>query len=132
MADLLRELKKMGKAYNIDLAPEPLKKDTFELLVERGLIDIEDEKDNYLSIGYSPVRDDGISCIQAARMDENYRVEIIVDGYDGQPFHIYARNDVPFEEALELFYAVCVQFLAVDYMSWEDVTHSVKYLEKRY
>ena len=116
--------------YNVTLAPEPLYGDIFDLLVVTGLKNTEYTDVSSLSLGFSPERKDGISCIQASPMTAGsgtFRVEVIVNCYDGRKFHIFARNDVPREETLDLFYRTCVEFDTPDYQSWRDVTDEVTY-----
>ncbi len=118
------------KDYSINLSPEPMKKSAFSFLVSRALEQMIDQKNDYLTIGYSPVREDKISCIQASRTGNLYHVEIIRELDDGQKFHIWAKDDLPFDEAIEHFKTVCVDYLVPELSVWNDITKTANIIIK--
>ena len=119
----------MGKAYNIEIAAKPMSENMFEYLVIGILKTLEDKLDHYLCISYEPVREDMIGCIQANRDGENFHVEIIQYRNDGEPYHIFARDELPFNDTILIFKEVLVHFHIVDLERWEEISETVKFYQ---
>ena len=116
-----------NKAYNIELQPRPVKENFFQDFIVNTIINLRDVVGEYLSIGFSPERDDNITCIQTCRNDDNYRVEVVVNFHDEQAFHIMALDNVSLDDTIKHFKNVCVDFNGINISEWRDVSKEVNY-----
>ena len=131
MAEIRFGGKHMG-AYkhevNIELAPVPMKPATLIHIVMPALVRVAVGKEGYFTIGYSPIRGDRISAIQAASSGKELHVEVVFGEKSRGDFRILAKDPMSVEKAIEMFYNVCVDWACPDVSGWEDITDKVKYI----
>lgn len=114
----------------IERSPEPITDKEFDEIIKAEIKAIGEYELGWFTLAYEPKREDNITAIQTCidEAEEGYRVEIVVDEQDGQPFHIYAKDALERVEVLSIFYNVCVRYNFQNLNDWKDVTNSVKYV----
>lgn len=116
---------KQPQSMYLTIGCEMMLLSAFEYIVEDFLRNITCSEESFLSIGYEPVREDNVSCIQACKQPDGlYYVEILKNFADDFPFHVYAKYNLTYEEALDYFDEVLIGYSCPDVTLWEDDTLS--------
>ena len=115
---------------NLELAPLPMKPATLIHVIMPALVKVKVGQEGYFTIGYTPIRGDRISAIQAAASGKSLHVEIIFGEKEQGDFRILAKDPMSIDEAVEVFYSVCVDWACPNISGWEDITGKVKFIPK--
>lgn len=110
-----------NRAFNIELAPVPLSMNVFQIMVVPIVNALEGWKNEWLSVGYTPERKDGISAIQVYKDVEAYVVELVVYPKNSTEFSIFSFQTTDMDLVLDLFKYVCVYFSCPIEIGWKTV-----------
>ncbi len=118
----------LESCLSLTLGLEPMEYNTFYHTVERMLKVIGIGANEFVTIRYLPVREDNISIIQACspKPDGDMWIEIIKVYDDGIPFHTFIKHGVSFDETIDVFGKVLVDFECPDF-----ALHSIVLLGSR-
>ena len=110
-----------NRAFNIELAPVPLSMNVFQIMVVPIVNALEGWKNEWLSVGYTPERKDGIGAIQVYKNVEAYVVELVVYPKNSTEFSIFSFQTTDMDLVLDLFKYVCVYFSCPIEIGWKTV-----------
>ena len=108
-------------AFSIELAPEPMRANMFAMLVPPILSLLEGKEEQWLTIGYQPERDDGISAIQVCKGEDDYYCELVMHLKNGREFDIYQFNTKDLSIVTNVFYYVCVCYECPFEVYWKEI-----------
>ena len=86
-----------NRAFNIELAPVPLSMNVFQIMVVPIVNALEGWKNEWLSVGYTPERKDGIGAIQVYKNVEAYVVELVIYPKNSTEFSIFSFQTTDME-----------------------------------
>ena len=84
----------------LELAPVPMKPASLIHVVMPALVRVAVGKEGYFMIGYSPIRGDRISAIQAASSGKELHVEVVFGEKSRDDFRILAKDPMSVEKAI--------------------------------
>ena len=122
----------VNREFNICHGLEPMHENVFVYVIEEMLSSMYYGGHDYLSVGYTPVRPDGVSCVQAdmPEIGDGFHVEIVVDDASSERgFRIFSKTDIPYREARRIFWKVLVEYSCPDLDGWEEITAIARYVE---
>ncbi len=110
--------------FSFTLGLEPMDYRTFSYVIADMLKKMGLGEGNYVTVGYKPVREDRVFCIQAQRTEANGNVwiELVKHLDDGMPFHTYCRNGVSTSECIDIFGKVLVDYECPELTEWDEIT----------
>lgn len=110
-----------NRAFSIDIAPKPMQENMYQVMIVPIIKVLEDEPDNWLTIGYQPKREDGITAIQVCKNEEEFHVELVVNLKNDKEFSIFAFDTLDVDLVLDMFLYVCVYYECLFDVRWESI-----------
>ena len=115
------------RTFNIVHGLAPMNENVFVYVIEDMIRSMFYGIQDYVCVGYEPIREDKVSAIQVSRPQINggYNVEIVFDSETEKGFTTYCQKDVSLEKTLLWFYKVLVEYDCPDLSGWMNITDCI-------